>query len=203
VAQARRSSTEAVVAAASKVFLEKGYQNATISDIAEAAGISRPTIYQYAPSKKWLLERIAQIVIEEGRTFTDDVKARDLPPLERLTELVRGHVTRSVKYRVSLGIMTSEAAEFSPEQVADIRARVREAVNDIRAALAELVEQGVARSDVDLDVAASMLHTSLVNVYRWYDESVHGAVEHVAEEVLKMLSGLLLAGEHAPSRVGH
>jgi AcrR family transcriptional regulator len=41
-----------ILDAAHKVFLEKGYINARIEDIAEAAGFSKPSIYAYFPDKE-------------------------------------------------------------------------------------------------------------------------------------------------------
>ncbi len=41
-----------VVAAAQQVFLRYGYRRATMGDIAEAAGISRPALYLVFPSKE-------------------------------------------------------------------------------------------------------------------------------------------------------
>jgi AcrR family transcriptional regulator len=57
-AEARR---ERIAGAAMKVFAEKGYTGTSFGEIAQAAGITRPVVYDHFPSKKelylWLLER--------------------------------------------------------------------------------------------------------------------------------------------------
>ena len=44
-----------IVSAAVELFVDKGYGGTTIDEIADAAGISRPTFYTYFPSKREIL----------------------------------------------------------------------------------------------------------------------------------------------------
>ena len=68
----RRLSAEArrdrITEAAMKVFVEKGYERASFGEIAQAAGITRPVVYDHFRSKRelyrWLLERERDRAIE-------------------------------------------------------------------------------------------------------------------------------------------
>ena len=65
-----RTETESVrrdqlLTAARKVFREKGYEGATISDIVEEAGVAQGTFYLYFPSKKDVVMALGQRVMEE------------------------------------------------------------------------------------------------------------------------------------------
>jgi AcrR family transcriptional regulator len=64
-AEARR---ERITEAAMKVFVEKGYESASFGEIARAADITRPVVYDHFRSKKelylWLLERERDRAIE-------------------------------------------------------------------------------------------------------------------------------------------
>lgn len=51
----RGARREQIVKAAEKIFAEKGFHAATISEIAGAAGVSEPTIYEYFSSKEQIL----------------------------------------------------------------------------------------------------------------------------------------------------
>jgi AcrR family transcriptional regulator len=65
--------------AASEVFASKGYHAAAMDDIAEAAGVSKPVLYQHFPSKLDLYlalldqscDRLAD-VLEDALSSTDD-----------------------------------------------------------------------------------------------------------------------------------
>src|SRR5215467_4769054 len=52
LAAARRSQ---ILQAAAKVFAEKGFHNATIRDVAQAAGVADGTIYNYFANKAALM----------------------------------------------------------------------------------------------------------------------------------------------------
>ncbi|MEW6264049.1 MAG: TetR/AcrR family transcriptional regulator [Thermodesulfobacteriota bacterium] len=57
-----------IVKAAKAVFAEKGYQEATISEIARRAGLSEPTLYEYFSSKEEMLFSIpVETSLESGR----------------------------------------------------------------------------------------------------------------------------------------
>jgi TetR/AcrR family transcriptional regulator, fatty acid metabolism regulator protein len=60
VAKDRKAATRRaqILKAAEKIFAEKGFHEATISEIAKGAGLSEPTIYEYFPSKEEILFQI-------------------------------------------------------------------------------------------------------------------------------------------------
>lgn len=54
-----------LVAAAERVFTERGVANATVSDIVEAAGVAQGTFYLYFESKDDVLVAVAEAVVGE------------------------------------------------------------------------------------------------------------------------------------------
>jgi AcrR family transcriptional regulator len=64
-----RATRERLLAAAEKVFAEKGYDGAKLSDIAEEAGVSVGAVYFRFKDKDALFQAIAE-------TFTEDARAR-------------------------------------------------------------------------------------------------------------------------------
>lgn len=54
-----------ILRAAEQVFAENGYAQSSITAIAKAAGVTRPTIYSYFESKYEILEMIAEQVRDE------------------------------------------------------------------------------------------------------------------------------------------
>jgi len=55
----KRPNREKIMDAALQVFADKGFQQATISEISKAAGLTDPTLYEYFGSKEDLLFEIA------------------------------------------------------------------------------------------------------------------------------------------------
>ena len=89
-----RTETEPVrrdqlLTAARKVFREKGYEGATVSDIVEEAGVAQGTFYLYFPSKKDVVMALAQRVMEEMNARLQASYDPTLSFEERLRGLIR------------------------------------------------------------------------------------------------------------------
>jgi AcrR family transcriptional regulator len=69
--------TAQIIEAATVVFAEKGFDRATMSDIAEAVGINKATIYLYFDSKDALIQTIAEQLF--AQELADLETVRDLP----------------------------------------------------------------------------------------------------------------------------
>src|SRR3954468_17482194 len=67
--QRMRDRYDAILAAATRVFAEKGYSTASITEIAQAADISDGLIYKYFANKRDLLEQVLTSFYE--RTISD------------------------------------------------------------------------------------------------------------------------------------
>ncbi|MFF8727119.1 TetR family transcriptional regulator [Streptomyces sp. NPDC015171] len=81
----KERTREAIANTAIRLFLDKGFDQVSITEIAEAAEISRRTLFAYFPAKEDLvLHRFADHESEAART----VRARPAgqPPLEALRE---------------------------------------------------------------------------------------------------------------------
>jgi AcrR family transcriptional regulator len=94
-----RERRRQIFEAAAKVFAAKGYYDATVSEIAQEAGLGKGTIYEYVKSKKELL----RLVIEEGHDRM----------LDQLDIVVEMDLAPEEKFRRAAGIMLSIMDEYS------------------------------------------------------------------------------------------
>ena len=67
----KRAQKQEIYQAATALFMEKGYENATIDMIADAADISRATFFNYYPTKANLLHEIADSAVAHARRVFD------------------------------------------------------------------------------------------------------------------------------------
>src|SRR5438445_5893916 len=83
----------AVLAAAGQVFAQRGYEGATMLDVAQAAGFSKAGVYHYYASKEHLLHGLLEGSLRE---VVCDLEAADpgaaVEPPERLAALVDAYV---------------------------------------------------------------------------------------------------------------
>lgn len=68
-----RKRVEAILDAAAEVFVDPGYDSATIDAIAERAGTSVGSIYQFFPNKQALFLALSDRCIERTRSLFEDV----------------------------------------------------------------------------------------------------------------------------------
>src|SRR5579864_1274223 len=62
----REQLREAALAAASRLFIQRGYGGTNMKEIAEALGISRPTLYYYFDSKEAILSSLVERIMVVG-----------------------------------------------------------------------------------------------------------------------------------------
>jgi AcrR family transcriptional regulator len=93
-----------ILDAAQRVFLKKGYQSASLDEIAEVAPASKPTIYAHFPGKEALFEAVVGRVLDgltnfegfepKGRTVQDKLASLGIEVVQRFIEETIG-VTRA------------------------------------------------------------------------------------------------------------
>ena len=93
-----------ILDAAQRVFLKRGYQSASLDEIAETAPASKPTIYAHFPGKEALFEAVVARVLggltnfegfePKGRTVQDKLASLGIEVVERFIEETLG-ITRA------------------------------------------------------------------------------------------------------------
>lgn len=144
-----RQTIGVVIEAAARVLQREGYAAANTNRIAEVAGVSVGTIYQYFTDKEQLFDALIRSEIEGLVGLLERV---ELDPREPIGKVLRGVLQLLVRARPDAPVLYR-----SLEQVphALFRRRVEEARGSVVAWVRELLKQH--RSEIrvrDLDVAA-------------------------------------------------
>jgi len=77
---------------AKSVFAERGYQGATLEEIAHRAGMSKATIYIYYKNKDVLFLHVVEDLVQTAMMETAQEAASSKPPLDKLAGIVRGKI---------------------------------------------------------------------------------------------------------------
>ncbi|MFT0860209.1 TetR/AcrR family transcriptional regulator [Ancylobacter sp. G4_0304] len=141
----RLATRRAISRVADRLFLERGFENVTVDEIAAAADVGRMTVFNYFPRKEdMFFDRN-----EEGReAVRDALRRRDqtISPIETLRLLAHRLVAEQTPYLE----FSSGSQDFikTVEQSETLKARARA----IRDELAQLVAESLAEcSEKDLD----------------------------------------------------
>ncbi|TYP71957.1 TetR/AcrR family transcriptional regulator [Paenibacillus methanolicus] len=110
----RHAAKENIRSAAIEIFIEKGYHDAAIDDIAKRAGVSKGLIYNYYKGKEELLAEMVKTRIEDITHVMQTAAALDAPS-EQLRHIVEGalnNVKQHPKvYRFYLHLQTQPEAD--------------------------------------------------------------------------------------------
>jgi AcrR family transcriptional regulator len=112
-----RLTVEAILDAAAHVFEANGYSAGTTNRIAERAGVSIGSLYQYFPNKDAVLVALTERHIEEGAAAVAPLLAGLGPdvPLERALRDLVGAMVRAHRSRPALHRVLVEEAPRPPE----------------------------------------------------------------------------------------
>lgn len=112
-----------ILDSAARVFAERGYHAASISEIARAAGITKPVIYHHFASKKELHSAVFEHYATELLSVAAD-HGRHGTPRERFHDLVSGMFAfahaRSHVWQLLLGDSTDPETAGMQQQLRDL-----------------------------------------------------------------------------------
>jgi AcrR family transcriptional regulator len=164
---------ERIAEAATEVFAEKGYEGTSIGDIARAADITRPVVYDHFRDKKelylWLLERERNRAVEH---VTAHLKADD-PADVRIWRAVDAFFSYAEEYPFAWRMLFREST--GDAEIAEAHRRIQPGAHMAGAAwLAR--ELGIESADgrdeqVNLEMLAELWGSALKGLARWwYDQ---------------------------------
>ncbi|MEO3759364.1 helix-turn-helix domain-containing protein [Mycobacterium sp. B14F4] len=178
--QARRTR-RMVVAAASQLFVERGYDATTVEAVAEAAGVSRKTVFTAVGGKVELLKTALDWAVagdDEPRTLAEREAVRRLLEGDDPGALLSGWAGVLVDIDVRVGALARavEVAAGTDAQAAGLLAQIREQrLAGARAVVRRLVELEALRPGLKRGQAAdiawlatdAVLYDRLVLVRGW------------------------------------
>ena len=109
-----------LIEVATDVFYAKGYDAASLQDIADRLGMLKGSLYYYIQSKEDLLYDVIKAVHEEGLANIESLAAGEGDPLERLRHVIIGHIEHECRNLTKTAVFLHELQALSPERQAEI-----------------------------------------------------------------------------------
>ena len=137
-----------ILDAAEQVFLKKGFQIASVDEIAQLAPASKPTIYAHFPGKEALFAAVVTRVMSRLADFEDyEAKGRTLQ--EKLISLGTEIAARTIEDLVGVARATIAEADRLPALSRDLhdasRDRAVNAVSEVLSGAAEMLPDAPKR----------------------------------------------------------
>jgi TetR/AcrR family transcriptional repressor of mexCD-oprJ operon len=145
----RARVTAAILEAAAAVLAERGEQ-ASMADVAVAAGMARATVYRYFPNREALFEALGRAAVEEAGERLQAGRLQEIPVPDAFERAVRALVAVGDNFVV----VSRESARPDPEEYE----------RRVASPLRELVERAQSLGEMRDDLPASWLMESLIGI---------------------------------------
>ncbi len=99
---------ERVVQVAAELFAERGYAATSMTDLSEATGLAAGGLYHYIGSKKQLLFRICDELMEPLLAEARAIAATDEPAVTQLRQLLRAWLEHIARHRHHMTVFQQE-----------------------------------------------------------------------------------------------
>jgi TetR/AcrR family fatty acid metabolism transcriptional regulator len=185
---------ERILASALKVFAQKGFFGAKVSDVAEAAGVAVGTIYLYFKSKDDLLISVFEQQMESIHAELGSAMAGGKDATDKLRRFVRAYIQLVQSNRHGTEVITIELRQSAKFMKEYQNPRFAEFLKLLASIIDEGQKTGKLRGDIPAPVAARALFGALDELALWW---VSGKGEKLEiHKVADWISDLVLEGLH-------
>jgi TetR/AcrR family transcriptional regulator, mexCD-oprJ operon repressor len=139
----------AILDGAAEIFAVQGEQ-ASMNDVADAAGVARATVYRYFPNREALLDELARVAVGEVDARLESARIDVVAPEDGIARAVRALVDAGD----SFVLLTRQRRRSDPER---FESRV---VQPLR----RLFDRGQAAGDFRDDITPARLTESLIGL---------------------------------------
>jgi TetR/AcrR family acrAB operon transcriptional repressor len=174
----RKTKTEAlktrskVLASAMKVFLDKGYSQTSLADIAKAAGYTRGAVYWHFEDKSEILEVLISRFHDRFLHKQAEIIPTALDPLQKVTEIININfleLYRNKEFRDFIELTWFKTEIDQHAGLLQGKVAITKIFNDsITLLFKEAAKMGILKEEIDPEIAALTV-TSIINgIYRGY-----------------------------------
>lgn len=174
---------------AAELFCVKGYDSTSMSEIADAVGITKAGLYYFVESKEHLLYLITDFGLDRlDETVTNPLENIE-DSIEHLRKLIALHVNMMIDQPREVTIILHEHTALTGLYREKIFKRKKDYINYVRSLLTRLQDEGLAR-ELDITAATFFLLGAMNWIYQWH--KIDGRLSE--EELVRELTDVFLRG---------
>jgi TetR/AcrR family transcriptional regulator, mexCD-oprJ operon repressor len=169
----------AILDGAARLFTVEGEQ-ASMNDVAAAAGVARATVYRYFPNRQSLLDELAGAAVSDADARLVSSRIDEVAPEEGIARAVRALVDVGDPFV----LLARERVRSDPDRFE------RSVIQPLR----QLFERGQATGDIRPDIPSARLTESLIGLIVGVLTSTPPLGK---EDIIATITGLFLDGARA------
>ncbi|AGI91449.1 TetR/AcrR family transcriptional regulator [Streptomyces albidoflavus] len=181
-----------LLAAATRLFADQGYDRTSVQEIVEAAGVTKGALYHYFGSKEDLLQEVYARLLRLQQERLDMYAGSQEPVEERLRAAAADVVVTTIENLDDASIFFRSMHQLSPEKNKQVRAERRRYHERFRALVEEGQRAGVFTRDIPADLVVDYHFGSVHHLSTWYRPdgplTPQQVATHLADLLLRALT---------------
>ena len=175
------SQVNRIRTAAARLFAERGFDGASMRDLAAATGMSLSGLYHYFENKDALLFELQRDAFERLTAPLAELP-ESLEPAAKIERLVLNHIEFFVDHANDMRVMAHDSNVLGDEQARRMRKIRRNYYEICLGIITELLKSG-RRRDLDPRIATMSLFGMINWIYTWYKPATHGPAAQLAAQM--------------------
>lgn len=176
-----------LMAAATRLFADQGYDRTSVQEIVEAAGVTKGALYHYFGSKDDLLHGIYGRLLGLQQQRLDALARESGPVEERLRAAAADVVVTTIENLDDAMIFFRSMHQLSPEKQRQVRAERRLYHERFRALIEEGRQAGVFSTATPADLVVDYHFGSVHHLSSWYRPDGRLTPQEVADHLADLL----------------
>ncbi|MDB4937288.1 MAG: Transcriptional regulator, TetR family [Labilithrix sp.] len=157
----KRLRKEEIVAEATRLFAERGYEGASMGDLAERVGLRKASLFHHFPSKDVLYATVLTELMDRVKTAILSAATAEGSFAERLDGLSDALTSTLGAQPHAARLLVREAMDWGPV----MKERLGRTVNDVLAASLEFAKAGQREGAFNPDMDPTHVIVSLIGIH--------------------------------------
>ena len=190
---------EAVLQTAVQLFIDKGYRQTSLDDVAEKLKITKPALYYYFRNKEEIYLECYRRGIALTQQSLDKIRAHAGSGLEKVAGFIQTY-TVIIARDFGRFLVRQDDRELSPEAQSEVRAEKRKIDQSLRS----FIDMGIADGSVrpcNVKLAAFALAGAIHSLATWFEPGGALTAEEVGAEFAQTLTQGLANRRSAKLRI--
>ncbi len=188
-AEETESVPQRLMAVATRLFAEHGFETTSVQQIVDTAGVTKGAMYHYFGSKDELLYEIYARVLRVQTARMETAAAGDEPVRKRLHAVAADVVATTAANLDDTVIFFRSMHLLHPDKQAEVRAERRRYHERVRQLIQEGQRDGVFRGDKQAELVVDFFFGAVHHLGTWFRHDG----ELTGEQVGQQFADLLLA----------
>ncbi|MFC3995934.1 TetR/AcrR family transcriptional regulator [Nocardiopsis sediminis] len=198
IGSAEGSVPRRLLAEATRLFAEKGFDRASVQEIVDAAGVTKGAMYHYFDSKDDLLAQIYARVLRLQMTRLEEIAGQGGPVAERVYEAAADVVVTTIANLDDASIALRSMHQLSAAKQREVRAERRRYHELFRSLITEGQAEGAFTAGVPADIVVDFYFGSVHHLSTWYRADGRLSPEEIGGHYARLLLDALRPDPREP-----